>query len=219
MWITARGRFIFTDCVVKNRAAIAEPWREYRREGNSFFLFMVAVAFVGLLVTAVLVLIIAVPLGLFSDYEAATEGFGAVAIIAIIVLGLIWLVVSLFVALISQFMVPVMYRRRCLAKDAFLDVTKLILRYPGEFVLLVLFAIVLAIAVELWATPGLMTCCIGGLPYISRSALRYVWVFLQALCLRASSAKNMMLCRRRWDYRQRRLRPRPPPSTAAAMTP
>jgi hypothetical protein len=39
MWVSARGRFIFTDCVVRNRAAIALPWNEYRREGNSFFLF------------------------------------------------------------------------------------------------------------------------------------------------------------------------------------
>src|SRR6476659_583486 len=33
IWVAARGRFIFTDCVVKNRAAIAIPWNEYRREG------------------------------------------------------------------------------------------------------------------------------------------------------------------------------------------
>src|SRR5688500_1143319 len=38
MWIGARGRFIFMDCVVKNRAAIVAPWQEFRREGNSFFL-------------------------------------------------------------------------------------------------------------------------------------------------------------------------------------
>src|SRR5438477_8489692 len=43
MWINARGRFIFTDCVVKNRAAIALPWREYRREGNSYFLFSLVI--------------------------------------------------------------------------------------------------------------------------------------------------------------------------------
>src|SRR5947207_6200700 len=46
MWIKARGRFIFTDCVVKNRAAIAAPWKEYRREGNSLFLFSLALVFV-----------------------------------------------------------------------------------------------------------------------------------------------------------------------------
>ncbi|HST29598.1 MAG TPA: hypothetical protein VLK27_02020, partial [Chthoniobacterales bacterium] len=37
-WLRARGNFIFTDCIARNRAAIAEPWREYRPEGNSYFL-------------------------------------------------------------------------------------------------------------------------------------------------------------------------------------
>jgi hypothetical protein len=38
-WLRARGNFIFTDCIVRNRAAIAEPWREFRKEGNSYFCF------------------------------------------------------------------------------------------------------------------------------------------------------------------------------------
>jgi len=180
MWITARGRFIFTDCVVKNRAAIAEPWREYRREGNSFFLFSLAVAAVVLFLAAISILIIAIPLGFFSENRAALTGFGAAAIVAIVILGLIWLVFSLFFALVTQFMVPVMYRRRCSAKDAFLDVTNLIFRYPGEFVLFVLFAIVLAIGVAVVGTLiACMTCCIGALPYISTVLLlpAIVWVF------------------------------------------
>ena len=180
MWITARGRFIFTDCVVRNRAAIAEPWREYRREGNSFFLFSLLVAFIILFLSALIVLIVAIPLGFFSDNRPALTGFGAVAIVALVVVGLIWLVFSLFFALVTQFMVPVMYRRRCSAKDAFFDVTKLILRYPGEFVLLVLFAIVLALAVGVVGTlVACMTCCIGGLPYISTVLLlpAIVWVY------------------------------------------
>ena len=35
MWLGARGRFMFVDCIVRNRAAIKEPWREFRTEGNS----------------------------------------------------------------------------------------------------------------------------------------------------------------------------------------
>src|ERR1051325_7076028 len=38
MWLGSRGRFIFTDCIVHNRGAIVVPWKEFRREGNSFFL-------------------------------------------------------------------------------------------------------------------------------------------------------------------------------------
>jgi hypothetical protein len=180
MWITARGRFIFTDCVVRNRAAIAEPWREYRREGNSFFLFSLAVAFVILLLVAVTILAVAVPLGFFSDNRAAWSGLGAAAIVTLGIFGLILVMFSLFFALVTQFMVPIMYRRRCSAKEAFLDVTALIFRYPGEFVLLVLFAIVLAIAVAVVGTIiACMTCCIGALPYISTVLLlpAIVWVF------------------------------------------
>jgi membrane-anchored glycerophosphoryl diester phosphodiesterase (GDPDase) len=44
-WLKARGNFIFTDCIVRNRGAIAEPWREYRKEGNSYFKFQLAIIF------------------------------------------------------------------------------------------------------------------------------------------------------------------------------
>ena len=40
-WIGARGRFILTDCIVRNRAAIVLPWKEFRVEANSFFIFSV----------------------------------------------------------------------------------------------------------------------------------------------------------------------------------
>jgi hypothetical protein len=184
MWVTARGRFIFTDCVVRNRGAIAEPWREFRREGNSFFWFTLAVAFVAILLTVILILIIVVPLGLFSRDHAAAAGFGATAVIAFIFFGLAWLVFSLFFALVSQFMVPVMYRRRCSAKDAFLDVSKLVLHHPGPFILLVLFGIVLAIAVGIIGTViACLTCCIGGLPYISTVLLLPAIVWLLAFKL------------------------------------
>src|SRR5438105_2268386 len=63
MWLRARGRFIFTDCVVRNRAAIVLPWREYRREGNSYFLFSLAVGFLALIFLAGLLLMIVLPLG------------------------------------------------------------------------------------------------------------------------------------------------------------
>jgi signal transduction histidine kinase len=62
MWVVSRGRFIFTDCVVKNRAAIVVPWREYRREGNSFFLFSLVVTFLAMVIMAAFVLLIVLPL-------------------------------------------------------------------------------------------------------------------------------------------------------------
>jgi hypothetical protein len=53
-WLKARGNFIFTDCIVRNQAAIAGPWREYRKDGNSYFLFLLAVAFAVLLLAGLI---------------------------------------------------------------------------------------------------------------------------------------------------------------------
>ena len=40
-WISSRGKFMFLDGVVRNRGAVREPWREFRSEGNSLFLFRI----------------------------------------------------------------------------------------------------------------------------------------------------------------------------------
>ena len=44
---------MFTDCVAKNRGAVVAPWREFRTEGNSYFLFSLVVG-LALFVFAVL---------------------------------------------------------------------------------------------------------------------------------------------------------------------
>jgi hypothetical protein len=183
MWVMSRGRFIFTDCVVKNRAAIVAPWQEYRREGNSFFLFSLAVMFLALVIVAVLVLLIFVPLGLFSGGKG-TAAFGALAVFAMVFVGLVWLGFTIFFAVVTQFMVPVMYRRRCRAGEAFFDVSKLVLARPGPFVLFVLFGIVLVIALVLGSTiVSCLTCCIAGLPYVSSVVLLPAFVWLLAFKL------------------------------------
>lgn len=180
-WVMARGRFIFTDCVVRNRAAIAEPWREYRREGNSFFLFSLVAGFGMVLAMMVLVLVAWVPFWMFfGDSDERTAG-GLVLIVIVVVMALLWGLVALFLVLISNFMVPVMYRRRCSARTAFLDVTKLIFQNLAPFILFVLFGIALAIGVAVAGTiVTCLTCCVGGFPYISTVLLLPAIVWLAA---------------------------------------
>jgi len=180
MWVSSRGRFIFTDCVVKNRAAIVEPWREYRREGNSYFLFSLVVAFGIILLTILLIVVIVLPLGLFSHKHDAVANFGLV-LVPLICFGFIFVIFVVFFALISHLMVPVMYRRRCLAREAFVDVTRLVFHNPGPFVLFVLFMIALALGVAVVGTiVACATCCIGAFPYISTVLLLPAIVWLAA---------------------------------------
>src|SRR5438309_2348215 len=47
-WLRARGGFMFTDCIVKNRGAVAAPWCEFRTEANSYFLYWLFLIILGL---------------------------------------------------------------------------------------------------------------------------------------------------------------------------
>jgi hypothetical protein len=182
MWVSARGKFIFTDCIVKNRGAIGEPWREYRREGNSYFLFSLVIACGALMIVAIAGLFLWLCFfGMGGDRSGPAT---VIVVIGVVVMVFVWIAFAVFFGLVSAFMVPVMYRRRCSAREAFVDVAKLISRNLGPFVLFVLFGIVLAIAV---ATIGTMvaclTCCIGGLPYISTVLLLPAIVWLSTFKL------------------------------------
>src|SRR5207244_6894876 len=86
-------------------------------------------------------------------------------IIALWVVLLILLILAW--SLISHFMVAVMYRRRCLAVEAFRVALSLIANYPGEITLYCLFWIVLGIAAVIIAcAPIVAACCIALIPYI-----------------------------------------------------
>src|SRR5438876_1634186 len=73
LWITSRGRFIFIDCLVRNRAAIAEPWREYHREGNGFFLFLIVLIVGSLGIVALLCGLVLGSLVLWRQYHISNS--------------------------------------------------------------------------------------------------------------------------------------------------
>src|SRR6266567_2757743 len=159
-WLRARGCFMFIDCIAKNRGAIAEPWRNFRNEGNSYFLFslLVGVAF----------------LHIHDVYLISTI---VAWVFVVILLVLAW-------SLIANFMVPVMYRQRCRASKAFGIVVRLIAAYPGEILLYCLFLIVLALATAIVACVATCaTCCIAAIPYIGTVILLPVFVLLRSFSL------------------------------------
>src|SRR6266516_6977145 len=110
-WLRARGCFMFIDCIAKNRGAIAEPWRNFRNEGNSYFLFSLLVGFAFLIFAAVLLFPFTLPLirGVTSLHIHDVSLISTIAAWAFVVslLVLAW-------SLIANFMVPVMYRQRFL---------------------------------------------------------------------------------------------------------
>ena len=55
----------------------------------------------------------------------------------LILLGVVLLLVAIVVALMMKFIVPVMYRQRCAATDAFGAIWRLMAANPGTFILFV----------------------------------------------------------------------------------
>src|SRR5437899_2382705 len=118
-WLRARGRFMFIDCVVKNRGAVAEPWREFRKEGNSYFLFSLVVGLCFLIFAALLslpLIILAIKGRYYLYLHRDRLDLYVISLIAawvfiILLLVFVW-------ALIAIFMTLVMYRRRCQAHEA-----------------------------------------------------------------------------------------------------
>jgi hypothetical protein len=180
-WLRARGAFLFVDCVVKNRGVIAEPWREFSRQGNSLFLFSLAV---GIGMTMLLGLL-ALPFMLPIVRGVARFHLHDVYLISMIVLwGTVFFVLILGWTLISQIMVPVMYRRKCRAMEGFRAACALIADYPGEIVIYCLFWFVLGLAVVMVSClVTCATCCLAAVPYVGTVILLPIFVFLRAFTL------------------------------------
>jgi hypothetical protein len=184
-WLRARGGFMFIDCIVKNRGAIAEPWREFQKEGNSYFLFWLVVAFVFVLFTALLslpLIILAIKGRYYLDLHC--DRLDVYVLLAIAGWIFVLLLAIIAWALIASFMMPVMYRRRCRAYEAFRAVLSLIAAHPGEIVLYCLFLIALVIATGLICCLAICaTCCIAALPYIGTVILLPVLILFRSFSL------------------------------------
>jgi hypothetical protein len=182
VWLRARGRFIFVDCIVKNRGAIVEPWREFRQQANSYFLLALLAGFTITIIAALASLPFMLPiirgvtfLHLHDVYLICMVAVWAVVFV-LLILG--W-------TLISHFMVAIMYRRRCLALEAFWAAVSLITNYPGEITLYSLFWVALGIGAAIAACAVILaTCCIALIPYIGTVISLPLVVCLRAFGLR-----------------------------------
>ena len=180
-WLRARGVFMFIDCIVKNRGAIAEPRRDFRKDGNGYFLFSLLVGIVLLVFAVVFSLPLVIPIIKDSTFLRTHHVYVIVAIAALI-FAMIFLLLAW--SLIASFMLAVMYRQRCRASEAFTIVTRLIAAHPGEMLLYCLFWIVLALATALVACLATCaTCCIAAIPYVGTVILLPLFVLLRSFSL------------------------------------
>lgn len=184
-WLGSRGRFMLLDGVVQNRAAVAAPWREFKKEGNSLFKFRVCLGLAWIIMlggVGSLCLIIASP-------DINTETFGGYAIAATVlgsVLGGGGILVLAYAGLmLNDFVTPIMYTRRMTSRAAFgLYWREILVGNKGTIALFYLMKMVIGMATGMIATVAICaTCCLAAIPYISSVVLLPLFVFVRCYSL------------------------------------
>jgi hypothetical protein len=108
LWLSSRGKFMFLDSVVHNRAEIAKPWREFRKEGDSLFLWRLVFGIVAFIIFAAFIVFFFV--GARQIYYAGLER--SAPVLFLVGMGLTFLVLLIIIGYISlflnDFVVPVM---------------------------------------------------------------------------------------------------------------
>jgi hypothetical protein len=158
-WLRSRGKFMFLHCVALNRAEIGVPWTTYSQQGNSLFLFKLAVGFIALFCVLPFLALIGFSIWLIAEAKVTVGGILLLSAggILLALLGIGFAVLSKFT---NDFVVPIMALRYCHVMEAWREYFELLRSYKGKFVLYLLFQIVIAIAVGMIGMlVTLFTCC------------------------------------------------------------
>jgi hypothetical protein len=182
LWLRCRGKFMFLYCVAKNKAEVTYPWTEYGREANSLFLFKIAlwlVSMVCIIPIAIGWVVVIIPIVHAERFLPAA--IGMIAGLTLVSL-LVFIGLCVVLKLTEDFVVPVMFVSRIRCMEAWKRVLRLIKANIGQFILFILFAIVLSMAIGaivfavVLATCGCACCCMM-LPYIGTVILLPLLVF------------------------------------------
>lgn len=168
IWLSSRGKFMFLDNVVHNRAEVAVPWQNFKTQADSLFVWRLCF---GLILLALIAAMCVAGFVLFS------AGYGRVPLLLLPLCGLSLLLLALVLAagyislFLDSFIIPIMYRYDLSASLAWRRFLPLLKRHPGHFLLYGLFMAALFFAVSLGTLlAGCLTCCIGFIllmiPYI-----------------------------------------------------
>lgn len=187
-WVQSRGKLMFLDNVINNRALVGQPWKEYRSEGNSLFIWTLLFSFIVFLIIGAVGggggLIIYKELSVNDmEWTGAAIGSSIGLVGFLLLLGLLFGYVKV---LLEDFVVPLMYQRRLSTTDAWRVFLSLHSQNKGRFVLYFLWYIVLTIG---WSfalmVVILITCCIAGilmlLPYLGTVLILPMLVFFRVL--------------------------------------
>ena len=170
-WLSSRGKFMFLDNVVNNRAEIIKPWNEFRKLGNSLFVWRLIFGFICL--GLVLIFIVALLFAIRFYHTSFEPIYPVLTIVGIVLTFLSTLILIAYItSFLNNFVVPLMYKNQIKILEGWNQFLKLFRENLLHFILYGIIMFVLHIGVfVLVILTGLFTCCIGflflAIPYIS----------------------------------------------------
>ncbi|MBI3985777.1 MAG: hypothetical protein HY343_02570 [Lentisphaerae bacterium] len=184
IWISSRSKFMFLDNVVNNRGEIRAPWREYRKEGNSLFLFNLALGVAAMLILA----LVAITLALVAapDIQRRVFQFNALAALVLgsLFLAAFLLALGVLTVFLDDFVVPIMAKNACRVRRAWGLFFAVFNAHKGSFILYVLFRYVLQMAAGFIVLGvACLTCCLALIPYLGTVIFLPVLVFFRCYAL------------------------------------
>jgi len=170
-WLSSRGTFMFLDNVVHNRALVTKPWHQFKKLGNSVFLWRLIFGMIIFILVILLIPLILLIAGLFlADVILAIPIF-LIIILSILTFSTIVLLcyISMF---LNNFVIPIMYIKDLQVLQGWGLFLQLLKKFPGNFILYGIFLFCLHVGVIILVIiAGLLTCCIGlillVIPYIN----------------------------------------------------
>jgi len=188
LWLNCRGKFMFLHCVVCDRAEVEVPWHKYAAAGNSLFRFRIALALaVMLLMLPLLGFLVADILRMVLREEADLPGVMlAVGLgLALVLFGIVCAIIHKFIV---DFIVPLMFLRGGTCVSAWREFLGMLGARPGQFVIYLLFQIVLHIVISILIIMAfLVTCCIACclliIPFLGTGLLLPILIFRRAFSL------------------------------------
>jgi len=182
LWLSSRGHFMFLHCVVEGKAEVKVPWRKYRAHGNSLFLFRLVLWLLSVVAIGVPGVFFVIGMMAVSQWAVPS----AAAIAAVVIFGVVVLGVIVLAAAVSKltvdFVAPIMLLGEASSTAAWRQLLELISRAKLEFVLYLLFQVMVELVIGvliMMVVCGTCCCaaCVLAIPYIGTVAFLPVLVF------------------------------------------
>jgi hypothetical protein len=181
LWVSSRGKLIFLDNVVYERAAIVEPWQRLGRLGDSLFWWRLGFAVIVLAIVLAVLAAVLVPAAAASLGDTLRGLSIAAILLGALALAVVALIALLILLLLEGFVIPIMYRFDLTATAAWRTLLPWLKQFPGWFIAYAVVIFLAAIAFQMMVLVlCLFTCCIVLIPYVGTVILLPVWVLHRA---------------------------------------